>query len=168
MPSHPRPVLHCAIKPLHSSAIYISLLHFHLLKSQQIIPGALNKIQTLYWDPRGSTMQLRPTSPKRLGRLVCLNARNAKTLPLCFSNSQLVGNPSCTPSPSRMKGRCVWNFPSATTSHITTKKGDIRPWRVFEASLPVPAHPKLSGVRTPGGRLTWLRCSHSACMSPVL
>lgn len=33
MPSHPRPVLHCAIDSLHSSTnLYVSLLHFHLLR----------------------------------------------------------------------------------------------------------------------------------------
>ena len=58
MPSHPRPVLHCAIDSTLKYEFICIPVAFPPVKSQQISPGALNKIQTLYWDPRGSAMQL--------------------------------------------------------------------------------------------------------------
>lgn len=145
MPSHPSPFLHCATDNSALKYEFICIpVAFPPVKSQQIIPGALNKIQTLYWDPRGSAMQLLPTSPTGSADS-CASMQGMPRHYLCvLVTLSLWETLVVSPSPSRIAGEVCGISLHNKKSH-TTKKRDIRPWCVFEAPLPVPAHPKLSG-----------------------
>lgn len=141
--------------------------------SQQIIPGALNKTQTLYGGHGAllcsSYQHLQPA----LQTLV-LECKECKDITFCLSVALSWWETLTVPqSPIRMAGEVCGIF-ICNKRPRATKKGEILPWRLFEVPLPAPPSSRLSGVSAPGGLITRSRGgaggrrSHCACAESPL